>query len=494
MQLSELLADLPDVAAQTLPTIEVHGVQEDSRRVSTGDLFIARSPHAGGGFDGKRFVADAQRAGAVAVLADGPIDRSPLPTIVVNDAGRLASILANRLARDPSRHMQVLGVTGTNGKTTTAFLLRHLAAFAQQRCGLIGTCVIDDGIRRRVADMTTPGPVQLAEMLATMRDKGCKAVAMEVSSHALDQGRSSGVTFAGAGFTNLTGDHLDYHGTMEAYAAAKAKLFDDLPVGTPAVVNRRDPWSDAIIKNTNGRVVGFGVGGEANGLDYHAGDLAVTAESTTFRLATPRGEADVTMKLVGRHNVENALCAAALIGEVYELDAAALSAALADAPAAPGRLERVDHDAGDFAVFVDYAHTDDALDNVLRALRPVTRGRLRVVFGCGGDRDKSKRPRMAAVAERLADDVIVTSDNPRTEAPTAIIDDVLAGFADASAVTAEPDRRAAIVRALADARDGDIVLIAGKGHEDYQIVGTERLSFDDAVECRRALKMTSVGA
>ncbi len=333
--------------------------------------------------------------------------------------------------------MKVLGVTGTNGKTTTTFLLRHLVAQAGPACGLIGTCVTDDGTRQATASMTTPGPVDAAELLTSMRDKGCGAAAMEVSSHALDQGRVAGITFAGAAFTNLTGDHLDYHGTLDNYAAAKARLFELLPAGAPAVVNGRDPASDRMLQNTAGSPVRFAVNGEG---DYAATDLMTDADGTRFVLSTPRGSADVAMRLVGRHNVENALAAAALAGEVFGLTADQLAAGLADAPAAPGRLEPV-HAGGPVAVFVDYAHTDDALENVLLALRPLTRGRLRVVFGCGGDRDKTKRPRMAKVAERLADDIVITSDNPRNEDPLAIISDIKAGLTRRAACRAGPSPR-----------------------------------------------------
>ena len=484
MQLRQLIQLLP-TSVTGLPDVDVTAVREDSRLVTPGALFVARQ---GLGVDGKRFVAAAVAKGAVAVLADAPVDDAAgLPVVVVPDAGRYTGVLAQAVAGSPSRDLRVMGVTGTNGKTTVAYLLRHLSGRAGAKCGLIGTCAIDDGKAETVANMTTPAPDKLAELMATMRDNGCLTAAMEVSSHALDQGRAGGVAFAAAGFTNLTGDHLDYHGTMEAYADAKARLFRDLAPGTVAAVNGHDPWSDRMVRETRASVVRFGVGGERGSLDYHVADLEASAEGTRFTLTTPRGTADVSIGLVGRHNVENVLCAAAMAGETFALSAADLAGFLADAPAAPGRLQRVEHASGDFAVFVDYAHTDDALDNVLRALRPVTRGRLKVVFGCGGDRDKTKRPRMAAAAERLADDVIVTSDNPRTEDPIAIIDDVLNGLTRRGDAVVEVDRRRAIVRALGEAAAGDVVLIAGKGHEDYQIIGTTRHDFDDVVECQRAL-------
>lgn len=493
MRLRELIQRLPGVGdVSVLPDVEVLGVQEDSRRINTGDLFVARRGH---GSDGKQFIADAHQAGAVAVVADGEVEHAPLPVIQVKDAGVAASLLAHAVVGDPSREMKVLGVTGTNGKTTTTFLLRHLLNHTGQRCGLIGTCEIDDGQQSRPAAMTTPGPVTIAEIFAAMRDKGCDAVAMEASSHALHQGRCAGVEFAAAGFTNLSGDHLDYHHTMEDYAAAKAELFRTLPPDAPAVVNAEDAYAERMIQGTSGRPVTFRVGdGGGGSADYVARDLLVTANGSKFILKTPDGEAPVAMAQIGRHNVQNALCAAAMVGELFGLSARQLAASLDDAPAAPGRLERID-EGQPFTVLVDYAHTDDALDNVLKALRPVTKGQLRVVFGCGGDRDRGKRPRMAQVAEHRADTVYVTSDNPRTEDPARIIDDILDGFENRKIAIVEADRRRAIDRAIADAEPGDVVVIAGKGHENYQIVGDQRLTFDDAAEARRALRtLASLGA
>ena len=439
-------------------------------------------PRRGGGADGNAFVDDAIRKGAVAVVCDGGPGRGDFPAVIVPDAGTAAGVLANAVRDDPSHAIQVLGVTGTNGKTTVAYLLRSLLASVGQRCGMIGTVEIDDGRRVTPATMTTPGPVDLADLLATMRDNGCAAAAMEVSSHALAQGRAAGVRFAGAGFTNLTGDHLDYHGTMDLYAAAKAVLFAGLDPTAAAVVNAGDPWAARMLRDTNASTTTFGVDRPA---DYAATEIAASAGGTRFVLGTPNGTAAVDMKLVGRHNVENALCAAALAAQTFGLTPQQLADGLAQADGAPGRLQRVD--AGQpFGVMVDYAHTDDALANVLTALRPVTRNKLRVVFGCGGDRDRTKRPRMAAVAERLADAVYVTSDNPRTEDPTTILAEIVTGLKGEPALV-EPDRRTAIRRVLADAGEGDVVLIAGKGHENYQIVGTTKHPFNDAEEARRAL-------
>jgi UDP-N-acetylmuramoyl-L-alanyl-D-glutamate--2,6-diaminopimelate ligase len=340
--------------------------------------------------------------------------------------------------------------------------------------------------------MTTPAACDIADLFASMRDNGCQACAMETSSHALDQGRVAGVQFAGAAFTNLTGDHLDYHKTMENYAAAKARLFASLDPLAVAVVNADDKWADRMIEHCPGRIIRFGL---ANHADYRARDIAITAAGTNFILHTPDGQAEVKMALIGRHNIENALAAAGLVGEACGLSVHQIAAGLRDAAGAPGRLQAV-REGQPFAVLVDYAHTDDAIENVLSALRPLTRGKLRVLFGCGGDRDPFKRPRMAKTAERLADCVYITSDNPRTENPQAILEQVAAGLTAGgrAAAVLEIDRRAAIERILADAEPNDVVLIAGKGHENYQIIGQERRHFDDVEESVRVLKTRHAAA
>ncbi|HEV2292673.1 MAG TPA: UDP-N-acetylmuramoyl-L-alanyl-D-glutamate--2,6-diaminopimelate ligase [Tepidisphaeraceae bacterium] len=474
----------PQFSLSSVPDSEVTGVREDSRLVTPGDLFVARG---GTKTDGAKYIADAKARGAVAVVCESKIPSSPLPCVVVKDAGAAASVLANLYHGSPSTMMRVFGVTGTNGKTTTTYLIRHLLAKVNQRCGMIGTVEIDDGRTRREAEMTTPAACDIAALLATMSNKGCRAVAMETSSHALDQGRVAGVQFAGAAFTNLTGDHLDYHKTMEHYAAAKAELFASLDAEAVAVVNADDKWSDRMIQDCCSRIIRFGFGKKA---DYRARDIAVTATGSNFILHTPDGRAEVAMPMIGKHNIENALAAAALVGEVCGLSVHQIARGLSDCHGAPGRLQPVR--AGQpFAVLVDYAHTDDALENVLSSLRPLCRngGRLRVVFGCGGDRDRTKRPRMAKIAERLADEIYITSDNPRTENPQRILDEIVAGLsADTDKlVCVEQDRRMAIQRVLSDAAPGDIVLIAGKGHENYQILGKEKHHFDDVEEAMRAL-------
>jgi UDP-N-acetylmuramoyl-L-alanyl-D-glutamate--2,6-diaminopimelate ligase len=470
--LSTVSSDLP---LWKIPDLAITGVCEDSRLAKPGNLFIARH---GTKTDGAKFLDDALARGAIAALVQAPVTASKLPQIVMRDVNSIASVLANAFHSRPDEQVRVLGVTGTNGKTTTTYLLRHLLAHAGIRSGMVGTVETDDGRNRREAEMTTPSATRIAELLAAMRDNDCRACAMEVSSHALDQGRVAGVRFAGAAFTNLTGDHLDYHKTMPAYAGAKAKLFASLDESAIAAVNCDDPGFEHMIADCRGRIVRFGFGAAA---EYRATTAVTNAGGTHFELFTPDGRTDVHMQLIGRHNIENALAAATLAGEVFGLSVHQIASGLRDAPGAPGRLQVV-RGGQPFAVLIDYAHTDDALENVLTALRPLARGKLRVLFGCGGDRDRTKRPRMARTAEKLADVVYVTSDNPRTEDPRAILNEIVTGFSRPGTAIIEADRREAIRRILSDAEPADVVLIAGKGHENYQVIGTEKRHFDDAEE------------
>lgn len=481
LRAASLQADLDRVS-----NVAIQGVREDSRLVQPGDLFVARP---GGKTDGVNFLQDARAQGAVAAVVATRVD-SPLPQIITTDIRSAASRLAMAFYGQPDRAVKVIGVTGTNGKTTTTYLIRHLLAKMGVKCGLVGTVETDDGKTVREANMTTPSACDIAALLASMRDNGCGFAAMEISSHALDQGRAAGVNFAGGVFTNLTGDHLDYHKTMDAYAGAKAELFASLREGAVAAVNAASPWSDRMVRDTKAAVVRFGL---TEDCDYAALTPVTTAGGTKFILKTPDGTAEASLLLIGRHNVENALAAAAVAGETFGLSVHQIVSGLKQALGAPGRLQPV-RLGQPFGCFVDYAHTDDGLDNVLRAVRPVTRKKVRVLFGCGGDRDRTKRPRMAATAERLADAVYITSDNPRTEDPAAIIDEVVAGLSSSGRASAvvEADRREAIRRIIGDAEAGDVVVIAGKGHENYQIVGTEKRHFDDVEEATAAIRSVMV--
>jgi UDP-N-acetylmuramoyl-L-alanyl-D-glutamate--2,6-diaminopimelate ligase len=464
-----------------IPDVEITGVCDDSRRAMPGDLFIARD---GVKVSGATFLEQAVERGAAAVLVGSRNESCGVPQVVVSDPSAMAFPLAHAFHHHPAKAIKVVGVTGTNGKTTTTFIIRHLLQKVGRRCGLIGTVEVDDGAHPREAEMTTPGAIELAGLLGAMRNNGCAACAMEVSSHALHQGRVSGMNFAGAGFTNLTGDHLDYHETMENYAAAKAILFEMLPEESVAVVNADDAASDRMVERCEGRVIRFGF---SDGADYQARDIAISSQGSRFILHTPDGRAEVQTGVIGRHNIANSLTAAALVGEVFGLSVHQISAGLRDAQGAPGRLQAI-RCGQPFAVLVDYAHTDDALANVLSSLRSICRGKLRVLFGCGGDRDVSKRPRMARAAEECADAVYVTSDNPRTEDPEEIIAQIVAGFREPERVYVEADRRTAIRQILGDAGPRDTVLIAGKGHENYQILGLTKHHFDDVEEAMQALQ------
>jgi UDP-N-acetylmuramoyl-L-alanyl-D-glutamate--2,6-diaminopimelate ligase len=467
--------------------LTVHAIAEDSRRVRPGTLFVARP---GTLTDGARFVDDAVAAGAVAVLSGRGAAAPPAVAHLVADAVPVvAAHLAERFYGEPSAALDLIGVTGTNGKTTVATLLHQLLNRTGVRTGLLGTVAIDDGgPAPRPADLTTPPAMETSRLLRRMVDAGCRACVMEVSSHALAQRRTAALRLRGAIFTNLSGDHLDYHGSMEAYAAAKSELFAALPRDGWAIVNVDDAAAPRMIDACAAPVVRASL--VAPDADVRAEMRDVTIDATVARFTGPWGAFDARVPLVGRHNVANALAAFAA-AQRLGLDAVDLAAALAVIRAPAGRLEPVTASGSDIRIFVDYAHTDDAIANVLSALRPLVPagGRLITVFGCGGDRDRSKRPRMARAAWRDSDAVVVTSDNPRTEDPEAIIDEIMMGVPDwrGRATVREADRAAAIEHAVGSAGRGDVILIAGKGHEDYQIVGTAKRHFDDRVVAAEAL-------
>lgn len=484
---------------------EISGLTDDSREVGEDCAFVARR---GEKADARAFIGQALAAGAGAVICEGPVDIEKLDpqgrAVWVLGEGvdqAVSSRLSERFYGEPSKKLKVIGVTGTNGKTTTTFLIQHLLGQMGLRCGLVGTVVVDDGKERKEADQTTPGPIAFSRLLARMVENGCRAAAVEVSSHALDQGRVAGVSFSVGVFTNLTGDHLDYHGTMEAYAGAKAKLFAGLGDEGWAVVNADDPSAGRMIEafGRRDRVVSCRVrNGKAGSEDEAwpgchpaaASILELGSGSSLVRMEGPWGSVQVRLPLVGRHNVYNALQALAAANVVVDLSRH-LPGAMEKCPAPPGRLEPVVvAGSGLPGVLVDYAHTHDALENVLLALRPVTAGRLIVMFGCGGDRDRTKRPKMAAVACRLADRVIVTSDNPRTEEPGAIIQEILTGVPEQARakVSVEVDRARAIEMAIEGATAQDVVLLAGKGHEDYQVIGKTKRHFDDREQAGQVLR------
>lgn len=515
MTLGELLRDTGLRLAVGDASLPIRDLTDDSRQVTPGTLFVARSGATG---DGAAFIRDAIAKGAAAIVAPAGLSIDTPPGVAVATAERVEQALTGRLAErffgNPSSKLQLVGVTGTSGKTTTAFLVQHLLRQAGVPCGLIGTVTIDDGAERRPSDLTTPGGVEFSRLLARMVENGCRAAVAEVSSHALHQGRVAALNFAAGILTNLTGDHLDYHLTMDAYADAKAILFEMLPENGWAIVNADDLYAQRMVRDTKARIMWTSLrdttwstadGGwrMADGnMRCRANVLAIDARGTQTTFDGPWGSVTVKLPLVGKHNVANTLQAVAVANAIASSGVSrVLRKALETVPQVPGRLERVpstefpvSEAAAEMpAVVVDYAHKADALENVLLALRPLTAsgggGRLICVFGCGGDRDRTKRPKMAAIACRLADRVWVTSDNPRTEDPQAIIDEVLAGVpSEARAkVQVEPDRAEAIRRCILSAGPNDTVLIAGKGHEDYQIIGTTKRHFDDREHAAAAL-------
>ncbi len=492
--LGELLDGLVDATVLGASRDEaVSGVFDDSRTVQPRGVFVALR---GAQTDGGRFAEDAIRRGARVVVMEeagcSAARAEAMPgalAIRVPDARAfLAQLAARWYSLDAGKtDFRLAGVTGTNGKSTTAFMTQAIVRADGRMCGLLGTVQYDLCSRLVSAGMTTPGPLELAGYLRECREHGAGAAVMEVSSHALAQKRTDALRFAAAAFTNLSGDHLDYHGTMEAYGAAKARLFAGLDADAVAVINRDDPAHEAMLRECKARVAYYSLSGEA---DISSRITRESVAGTHFVMRVEGRELALENAVAGRHNVYNAMAAAGLargLGASVE----AIAAGLGALRNIPGRLQRVPCTRGR-DVFVDYAHTDDALANVLSALRPLTRRRLIVVFGCGGDRDRTKRPRMGKVAAELADAVIVTSDNPRTEDPRGIIREIIAGIPAGAMrrVMVEPDRRCAIHGALSAAGEGDVVLIAGKGHEDYQIVGTVKHHFDDVEVALAALAGT----
>lgn len=450
---------------------DISGITDDSRAVRAGDLFVAVR---GSERDGHDFLDGAAKAGAAVAIVQDP-SRTSLPALVVDDTRRAAAVAGAAAYGFPSRGLQLVGVTGTNGKTTTVNMLRHLLDDGTVGSASIGTLGVLIGSEGRSLDggggLTTPGPIELQRIFRALIDQGVGRIAMEVSSHSLDQRRVEGVLFDVVAFTNFTRDHLDYHGTMEQYFAAKARLLDHLlPHGT--VVYNLDDTAWSALK-TDRRRVAFS---ERVPAEVHSEDVRFGPRGTDFALWLDKDKVDVALPLIGDFNVVNALGAAAA-AFALGVSAKRIGERLSSMPQVPGRLEVLRESP---TVLRDYAHTPDALERALDAVRPFAPDRLIVVFGCGGDRDKGKRPEMGSIAERKADLAIVTSDNPRTEDPEKILDDIETGMHRDNHERIE-DRRAAIARALEIASERDVVVLAGKGHEDYQIRGTEKLPFDEKV-------------
>jgi len=486
MTLRELITHLDKPVVSGSLDTNIGMLAYDSRKVAPGTAFVAlRGTHS----DGHAFITKAIESGAAAIFAEqAPPDDVKVPWVHVKQTRVALAQAAAAMHGFPAKHMSILAVTGTNGKTTTAFLMHHLMNRGQKRCGLLGTVTYDIGGGRQVpATHTTPESLEIQGLLSQMRANGCNACAMEISSHALDQERVHGLPFAAGVFTNLTQDHLDYHGTMEAYFVAKVRLFEAIlsqPKGQ-MIINSDDFWGRKLITRyeESGRVIKFGFG---VGADFRAVNPRYDLTGSTFELEVKGRSFLVRLPLIGDFNIYNALGALAA-AYAAGLNLRETITSLKVSPQVPGRLERVTTDANRFQVFVDYAHTPDALDNVLKTLRGLRPRRIITVFGCGGDRDRTKRPRMAAAAEAGSDICVLTSDNPRSEDPNAIIADAAKGFARPKNHATIPDRREAIKVAIENARDGDIILVAGKGHEDYQEIQGVKHNFDDRRMVRQLL-------
>ena len=470
------------------PDEPISGIAYRSDAVHPGDAFCCI---VGLKADGHSFAQDAIDRGARVLIVERKVylaDATDVTEVVVKDSRKAMARLASRFYGNPSEAFSLVGVTGTNGKTTTTYLVNHIAQVLGNKTGLIGTVGIEIDGEHRPSSHTTPESPDLQQLFAMMRDEGCGVVSMEVSSHALDLERTWATKFAVTAFTNLTQDHLDYHKTFEAYFAAKARLFSkDYPA--KRVINIDSTWGKELLKRTSANEDIIITTGFDPSAQIHPIDVEYGAASTRVVLSVRGSQVEVTYPLVGRFNVENVMTA---IGVALQLgySSSAIVEALRDVPAVPGRLQHVSaENDGGISIYVDYAHTPDALEKAIASVSALeTEGKTIVVFGCGGDRDSGKRPIMGRAA-LAADYAVVTSDNPRTEDPNAIIEDIVTGMGEGTDhFEVVPDRREAIARAIAVAKSGDAILIAGKGHEDYQIIGTEKHHFDDREVAAEELK------
>lgn len=461
----------------------VQRIITDSRDVRAGDIYVAI---VGTKNDGHFFIDDAVRRGAVAVVAQKGYDIQELgiPIAIVPDTHSAYAILCRALFDKPDRKLFIIGITGTNGKSSITYILKKIFEAAEKPTGIIGTLGYVIGDNSITLPFTTPTSFQLYSILSKMNDENIRVVAMEVSSHGLHQSRALGIEYDVAVFTNLTQDHLDYHGNMEDYFTAKCLLFRQLEPSKPSVINADDPYGARLIKILGKRpIMKYGL--ESDNLDLTASSVKSDVGSLIFTLETPDGKIPVRMPITGRFNLYNALAAAGA-AMAHGIGLSDIARGLSLFRGIKGRFERIEGEQP-FTVLIDYAHTPDALYSALAAAREITAGRLIVVFGAGGDRDRSKRPKMGAVASELADEVIVTSDNPRTENPEKIMDMIEEGIPKGYKHNRIGNRIDAIRHSLDIARRGDTVLIAGKGHEDYQIIGTTKHHLDDAEEVRKWL-------
>ncbi|MBS0648625.1 MAG: UDP-N-acetylmuramoyl-L-alanyl-D-glutamate--2,6-diaminopimelate ligase [Verrucomicrobia bacterium] len=475
MKLKQLFKEI-DVTWKGNKEQEIFSITANSKNVAPGALFLAKRGKTG---DGHKYIAEAISAGAVAVLTDTYDPFLTTVQIIHPDVSSLEALLAQRFYQNPTAQLSIFGVTGTSGKTTTTYLLKYLLE-QEGLCGLVGTVSWMTGKKVIPATLTTPDQLTLMELFHEMGKEGCKRAVMEVSSHAIDQGRTQGISYAAAVFTNLTQDHLDYHHTMEEYAAAKAKLFKGLKPTAYAIINGDDNWADRMVQNCSAPIIRYGLQPR---LDLFAADLELSAQGMKFVVHWKGEKVAFKTPLIGRFNIYNILAATAVaLTQGQKLPA--IADKLEGFTGVPGRLERVVN-SRNLQVFVDYSHKPDALKNVLQTLKEFKKGRLITVFGCGGNRDAQKRPQMAAISESLSDFSIVTNDNPRGEDPEEIARQIITGFQDKNYFV-QLDRKKAIEHALNLATPDDIVLIAGKGHETYQIFAHQTIVFDDREIAKQA--------
>ena len=467
MRLKKLLKQLPEIQVMGSREIEITGICSHSKAVRHGNLFVAKRGHV---FDGARYIPDAIASGAACVLTETYDPTLRVTQLIHPKISEVEGKIASSIFNEPSKKLFMVGITGTNGKTTTSYIVKQLLEQNRGPCGLIGTIEYLIGDKSFPPSHTTPDVSVCHKLLYEMVQQSCKSSVMEVTSHALDQGRVAAIEYDAAIFTNLSQDHLDYHKTMDGYAAAKAKLFASLSSKACAIVNADDPYSSMMVENCKAKIVTYGV---ENNADVRAENISLTAEGTSFTIIYQGRSYPLEAPLAGRFNLYNILAAAAL-ALTHKIPIDLLRASKPP----PGRMELV-FNTKNKRVYIDFAHTPDALEKALVSLKDVTQGRLFAVFGCGGDRDRLKRPSMARAAEKHADFTIVTSDNPRSEDPELIISEIIRGFTNKNSYMIEPDRREAITKAILMADQDDCILVAGRGHEPYQILSHQTVEFDD---------------
>jgi len=487
MKLNNLLKGVSPIMVKGERYIDIENISYNSKQLKSPGLFFAIT---GKECDGYEFIDEAIERGAVVIVSEKEfITYKNVTKVIVRDIRKACALMAANFYSHPSQRVETTGITGTNGKTTILYLIAAIMRYSGRDCGMIGTINYQIGDRLIPAINTTPSPIMLQVFLREMETAGITNCIMEVSSHALDQCRVDAIEFNKAIFTNLTSEHLDYHKSMEEYAAAKSKLFSMLKDDAVAIINCDDNYGKALIGINKNKLFTYGI---KNTSDISAFDINMSLNGTSFKVKTPSQVLEIETMLIGEYNIYNILAA---ISFAYSagLEPSNIKDAIRDFRGAPGRLQRVESIKGEFSVFVDYAHTDDALFNVLNALKGVAENKIIVVFGCGGNRDRMKRPRMAKVAANLADNVIITSDNPRGESPEEIINEIVSGLPEGfKNYSVCIDRKKAIEYAVSVAEKGDIVLIAGKGHEGYQIFNNTKIAFDDKRIAEKAMQKNEV--